>query len=305
MYQFLTGSGPEAFAVLGRFTRAAGTFRQPNPYAGFLGLVAPLAAVLALWAWVRPGARLRWVWILRLVLPVVAAVILAGVLASWSRGAWLALAAALLAAVAGFSRRAAPAVFVGTGLAVAVSLVLGLADLLPASVIGRISEVGNYLGLVDVTRIEVTDANFSVVERVAHWLAAVRMWADYPWLGVGLGNYATAYPDYALPRWQEPLGHAHNVYLNFGAETGLAGLMAFAALWLALAAQAVRSLSSRSLFTVAMGAGVLGALVHASVHNIFDNLWVQHIYLTLSLLLGSLAVLTTPEQPAGSQEASS
>ncbi len=304
IYQYLTGSGPEAFAVLGRFTRAAGTFRQPNPYAGFLGLVAPLAVVLAVWAWARPQTRSRWAWLPRVVLPLVAAVILAGVLASWSRGAWLALAVALLAAVAGFSRRAAPAVFVGAGLAVAIGLVFGLADLLPASVVGRISEVSDYLGFIDVTRVEVTDANFSVVERVAHWLAAARMWADHPWLGVGIGNYATAYPGYALPRWQDPLGHAHNVYLNFGAETGLVGLMAFAALWLALVAQAVHSLGSRSLFTVALGAGVLGALVHASVHNVFDNLWVQHIYLTLSLLVGSLAVLTTSHQRAGSQEAS-
>jgi O-antigen ligase len=291
IYQFLSQSGPEAFYILGRFARAAGTFRQPNPYAGYLGLVAPLAVTLALWAWARPQAWSRKAWLARLILPGAAAVILLGVLASWSRGAWLALAVALTAAVLGFSRRSAPVILVSVGLVVAAGLVFGLADLLPASVIGRISELGEYLGFVDLAGVEVTDANFSVMERVAHWQAAIKMWADRPWLGVGIGNYAVAYPRYALPRWQEPLGHAHNVYLNFGAETGLVGLVAYGALWLAFVVQALRSLASRSLFTVAVGAGILGALVHASVHNVFDNLWVQHVYLVLSLLMGSLAVL--------------
>lgn len=301
IYQFLTQSGPEAFYILGRFTRAAGTFRQPNPYGGYLGLVAPLAVTLALWTWVGPQAWSPKAWLARLILAGAAVVILLGVLASWSRGAWLALAVALTATVLGFSRRAAPAILVSAGLVMAAGLVFGLADLLPASVIGRISELGDYLGLVDLARVEVTDANFSVMERVAHWQAAIKMWADHPWLGVGIGNYAVAYPSYALPRWQEPLGHAHNVYLNFGAETGLVGLVAYGALWLAFVAQALRSLASRSLFTVAVGAGILGALVHATVHNMFDNLWVQHVYLVLSLLLGSLAVLVgrehEPRQP--------
>lgn len=45
MWQFgLRGKGPEHFAILDeRFYRAYGTFEQPNPYAGFLGLMLPLA----------------------------------------------------------------------------------------------------------------------------------------------------------------------------------------------------------------------------------------------------------------------
>ena len=44
MYQFLSGQGPEWFLLFGRFMRAYGTFEQPNPYGGYLGLVLPLAA---------------------------------------------------------------------------------------------------------------------------------------------------------------------------------------------------------------------------------------------------------------------
>ena len=84
------------------------------------------------------------------------------------------------------------------------------------------------------------------------------------------------------------LGHAHNVYLNFAAEAGLLGLLAYGWLWLAALWQALRCAVQRDRLAAAVGAGVLGGLAAASVHNFFDNLWVQHIYLTLALLLGLL-----------------
>jgi len=194
------------------------------------------------------------------------------------------------------TRRAAPLVLVAGALLLLLGLIFGLADLLPASLVDRVSELGNYVGMIDVRHIEINDANFSVVERIAHWEAALGMWARQPWLGVGIGNYAAVYPAYALPRWSDPLGHAHNVYLNFGAETGLVGLLAYLALWVAAIWQTLRVAASGHRFVAAVGAGVLGALTHATVHNLFDNLWVQHMYLQLALLLGLLAVLARPEE---------
>lgn len=291
LYQFLTQSGPDAFFLLGRFMRAYGAFRQPNPYAGYLGLVAPLAISLALWAWSsRQWAPAR----LRLSLTAAAGLISLGLLASWSRGAWLAFAAAVAVVILAHSRRAAPAVLALAAAAIVALGVFGAADLLPAPVAGRLSELQQYVGLVDVARTEVTDANFSVIERIAHWQAALAMWRDHLWLGVGAGNYAVVYHLYNLPRWYEPLGHAHNVYLNFAAEAGLLGLLAYGWLWLAALWQALRRAAASNRFAAAVGAGILGGLVAASVHNFFDNLWVQHIYLTLALLLGLLAVLAAP-----------
>ena len=43
IYQFLFQWGPEGFLLFGRFIRAFGTFEQPNPYAGYLALIAPVA----------------------------------------------------------------------------------------------------------------------------------------------------------------------------------------------------------------------------------------------------------------------
>ena len=79
----------------------------------------------------------------------------------------------------------------------------------------------------DPAATEITDQNFSVLERLAHWQAGIRMFNGAPWLGIGIGNYGVVYPSFALPHWYDPLGHAHNLYINFLAETGILGTVAF------------------------------------------------------------------------------
>jgi hypothetical protein len=61
LYQFLFRVGPEGFLLFGgRFLRAYGTFRQPNPYAGYLGLVLPIAYSLVLWGLGAGPSRPAW-----------------------------------------------------------------------------------------------------------------------------------------------------------------------------------------------------------------------------------------------------
>ena len=43
VYQFVFRVGPPNFLLLDRFMRGAGTFGQPNPFAGYLGLTLPVA----------------------------------------------------------------------------------------------------------------------------------------------------------------------------------------------------------------------------------------------------------------------
>jgi len=57
----------------------------------------------------------------------------------------------------------------------------------------------------DPTRNEVTDANFSVLERAGTSWQAVADVSKRAMAGVGIGNYAVAYPAYSLPHWYEPL----------------------------------------------------------------------------------------------------
>jgi O-antigen ligase len=142
---------------------------------------------------------------------------------------------------------------------------------------------------VDLAHVEVTDDNFAVLERVGHWQAGADMFSDHPWLGVGIGNYALAYPAYARPHFYEALGHAHNVYINFLAETGMLGAAAFAAFWLAALALAWRTARRGTGNTAALAAGVLGTLVYLTIHNLFDNLFVAHMQLQLALLLAAIS----------------
>ncbi len=296
LYQFVRAIGPEPFQVLGRFVRAYGTFRQPNPFGGYMGLTAPIALSLAWWAtgkaWRQWRTPERWRSLaLSMGLSAAAGLITLGLVASWSRGAWLGFAAAMAAIVAARGRRATVAVSLTVLVILAVAMASGYAgDQITAALVGRLAGLEGYAGFTDPRTVEITDANFATVQRLAQWWAAWGMFNDHPWLGVGIGNYAVAYPAYALPRWYEPLGHAHNYYLNVAAEAGIIGLLAYVLAGLAALLWVGRQVLRLRGWPQALAIGVLGMFAHLSVHNLFDNLYVQHMLLHVALLTGALAI---------------
>ncbi len=292
-YQFLGQVGPEAFTLSSRFLRAYGTFQQPNPYAGYLGYLAPPAVSLAValggrwWASRRPrdlAAAAGWA--------VSGGALGAGILMSWSRGAWIALTASMVV-VAGLRSRRSTAAILAAGLLLVLLTTLAGTGWLPNSVVSRISNLGSTLVGSDLAQTEITDANFSVLERLAHWQAGIRMFEDHPWLGVGIGNFGVTYTAYAPPHWYEPLGHAHNIFINFLAETGALGLGAFGVFWLAIGWLTGRQAIRGNSYQRALALGILGTWVYLSIHSIFDNLFVQHIQLQLALLLAALTAENT------------
>lgn len=298
IYQSVFRVGPPGFLfpLAGRlWLRAYGTFAQPNPYAGYLGLTLPLAygVVLAL-VGAAPqrddGVPLVVRSALMLYALATGALMVLALFFSLSRGAWIGAAAAVLVVSMLLSRRA----FVGTlaaGTAGAVFLALGGWAYVPLAIRERLTDFLPYVGLVDVRTIEVNDRTFAIVERLAHWYAAVGMFADFPWLGGGIGNYAARYPMYKLPPWDDPLGHAHNIYLNFAAETGLVGLTAYLLFWAAALWLAWRAVRHTSGVWRGIAIGALGAFVHLSAHNFFDNLYVHGMYVQVALLLAIVAAL--------------
>ncbi|MEW5961034.1 MAG: O-antigen ligase family protein, partial [Chloroflexota bacterium] len=242
LYQFFFRVGPEGFLLFdGRFLRAYGTFAQPNPYGGYLGLLLPLALVLFLWGLFdfrshRPSTPARLLWIIIISLPL--GPLGAALFASQSRSAWLGFGLSSLVVLAIYNRKTAAglavAVLAGTVITLAGAFDPGLTNLNTTYgvIIQRLVDAGSIFTLTDISGIEVTDANFATIDRLAHWQAARQMWRDHPWLGVGFGNYAVVYPAYAVGRWLNPLGHAHNYLLNLGAETGLVGITAYLIFWI-------------------------------------------------------------------------
>ena len=304
IYQFLFQWGPKGFLLFGDYIRAFGTFEQPNPFAGYLALILPVALGLVFQV---SGFKLRRIGTsnlkletLNLTFVAFAALafvaMLAAVVMSWSRGAWLAVTAGLIVTVIVQSRRA----FVLTLIAAFVLtfvILLSSINVIPDVIAARFSGVADYFGVFDVRGVKVDDANFAVVERMAHWQAAWGMLHNHPLLGVGFGNYAVVYPEYALPRWDDPLGHAHNYYLNVAAETGFVGLAAYLVLWAVAFWQGWRAVRASQGMWRSVAAGLLGMLVALSAHNLFDNLFVHGMAVQVGIGLGMVAVINTGKLP--------
>lgn len=302
IYQFTRQVGPPGFILFGRYMRAYGTFAQPNPYGGYLGLLLPLAYATVLSdgraAWQALQRHNPWpaaLWCLAAVASVIMGVAL---VMSWSRGALLGLGVGMALVLLALARaRLGRGVWLGVA---AIGLLLLLTFTpgrlspsapTPGGLLSRLTDTLQYAGARDLADIKINDDNFAVIERAAHWLAAWRMFETHPWLGVGTGQYASIYPSVALPRWQDPLGHAHNYFLQVLAEGGLLGLAAYLVLMLAALSMAWRAAWRERGWPRTVAWGVLGMLGHLLAHNTFDNLYVHGMYLLVAMALGMLAPL--------------
>lgn len=279
-YQFFTDAGPGFFELQGAL-RAFGNFDQPNPFAGYLTTILPLAACMALCRANRP-----W---FRLLSAGCAAGLAAGIALSQSRGAWL---GALVASVCLLMlwNRTTRHLLVPAGLLAVVGTAMALTGLLPASITDRVSQAIEYFGVFDVRTVQVTSDNWAVVERMAHWQAGWYMFLDHAWFGVGAGNYADAYPRYYVGQWLEPLGHAHNYYLNMLAELGVVGggllLLLLGLTFRELVGALVGFARHPDPFWRAVLAGSVGGLIVFCVHNLFDSLFVHGVNIQVGVLIG-------------------
>jgi O-antigen ligase len=186
--------------------------------------------------------------------------------------------------------------FIGVSLVtvtIAVGTTLVYLGFVPDHFENRINTILEYTIVQDVRRVSIDETNFSVIERAAHWQAASNMIEAHPWLGVGMGNYQVVYPTYRLANWENPLGHAHNVYLNVAAETGVIGLGSYLLFWGYVFLQTISVLRRSTNWNRGITLGLLGAWTHLGVHNFVDNLFVNNIHLCLGGLLGVLSVVST------------
>ena len=279
LVQAITGIGPAAFNV-GGLIRSFGTFEQPNPFGGYLGLHLPWLLVGAIYA-----RRSRRPWITALWLLVLAAVVI-----SRSRGAWIGMigstAVVLLAAMprARVLGAATGALIVAGFLAFAGwQLSGGLERALPdparAAVEGR-TEVRDALRIV-------VDDDYAVSERLAQWETGWRMFMSAPLIGIGAGNFDEAYLRYHFEPFSLPPGHAHNIYLNFAAEAGLPAAVAFLALSAWAIWRCIRAVQwSRGTRWEWATIGALGGMVAFSLHNLVDSLFVNGMGLVFALFIG-------------------
>lgn len=301
--QSLFGIAPPSFAVAAGIYRAYGTFGQPNPYAGYLEMVGLWLAALSLWAvsllWrlmkryrfarIAGVERSRWsrrwvLWILFWAVTTLfgAGVAFLGILLSFSRGAWIGVLAGLSVLIA-FAPRYVRIFLLALGLLGGMFLLSGGWASIPSPLRERFVQTVSQMRPFDVRDVQLTDANWAVVERMAHWQTAWEMFLDHPWTGVGAGNYGVAFPLYSPhPLFRVARGHAHNYYLHVLAELGLPGLVAYLAvvgLGLVVGLQALRR--ARGAFERALGIGSLAVTVAILVHNLVENLHALHLSVQL------------------------
>ncbi len=207
-----------------------GPYVNPNHFAGLMEMLIPVAALYIAERSAERSGRPSIVALAWIVLA--AAIAVASLLLSGSRGGLLALAAEMVIALALAARARQQIVRPGLGVAAAATVLAGallFAWVDPGWVSKRLALVAEVGGPAWT---ELADFRKSMA------VDSLRMWRDHPVLGVGLGNFETAYPHYQSYPSDLWMDYAHDDYVEAFAETGLIGgaLMAVALalfLWLA------------------------------------------------------------------------
>lgn len=212
-----------------------------------------------------------------------AAVTVAALALTYSRNAWLGLAAGALGLVLTARRT--------TRIVVVLAAVLALgAVAMPGPVAQRARSIVN---LEDPT----------ARDRVAMWRAGLGMIADHPLLGVGPGEVRAWYQHYRRPEAVRPsTGHLHNSPIQLAAERGLPAVGAWVWLWVVffregwrILGQAGRESPNRRALVCASLAGVAGFLVAGLFeHNFGDGEVVMLVYALMAQPWVAARELATP-----------
>jgi O-antigen ligase len=246
--------------------RLAGPIGEKNRYAQVLLVLLPLA-VSRMRA--EPSRRLR------LLAGACAALILCGVVLSFSRGAAVAALIVVLAA-------AALRLISLRQLLVTVAVVASVVGLVAPDYVTRLQSLGNADAALSQQSSGVDQA---IQGRATENVAALHVFRDHPMLGVGPGQffsrYSAQYGNALDLRFLEQNRRAHNLYLEIAADTGMLGLGAFLAIVL-VTLVSLRRLSvrcrARSPGLATLGDSLLLALIAYLASGVFLQLAYQRYF---------------------------
>ena len=270
-----------------------GPYVNHNHYAGLMEMLIPIALCYLLFLWTGRGSHPG-----RALAAFAVVVAVASLLLSGSRGGLLSLAAELLLLTLILWRRrpgARRSRLAAAGLLgmVAVALLFLWMDS------GQISK---RLGTIaDVTR--APDATLGERRMLAH--DSLRIFHDHPWLGTGLGSFATVYPRYRSFASDLEWDHAHNDYAEALAETGIAGavvILSALGLFVILAFRNLNERLEHGSDWIGLGAaiGCCGLMVHGladfNLHIPANAAWFS---LLIGLAVSPARLRRTPEWEPG------
>lgn len=227
---------------------------HPNVLAGSLIAIIPLSLAMLLFGWKKIT------WLERLLFSFVLIGASISLILTQSRGGLLALSAALLVVFLLRSRKFWFVAFAGVLVGIGLLVFYGQPEF-----VRRLSDIISIEGLG---------------QREDIWLRAIYMIEDFPITGVGLGHFSDAfrifYPMSLDPTSHMP--HAHNLFLQVGADLGIPGLVVWLSIQLSslLAAWKVFKLGKNQNQApfCAFGAGLIGCQMAIILHGLFDSvLW--------------------------------
>lgn len=258
IFQFATRSDRVWSLIKPYPHRGSGTFISPNNLGGFLEMILPLALAYTLTSRLNAVAKVFTGY--------AALAILAGIAVTGSRGSWFATAAALviffLVMVVHRSYRL-PA------LVLLIATTTAVVHFAPSQIFleSRFHALESSPGKLN------DDGRFAI------WRAALRLWDENVWWGIGPGHFDYRFGKYRPELVQASPDRVHNDYLNTLTDWGMAGAALVAACWALLSAgvfQTWRSVwrSDTALgdqrsnkFALVLGAslGLFAILVHSLV----------------------------------------
>lgn len=250
----------DAFPLLQR--RMYSTLYNPNLLSAYLLMVMGMSASLAVWS----GHKMHRLAYLGLFVLFTLCLIL-----TYSRGGWVSVFALVF--------------FFGLAWDKRVWLLFLLVPLVLAFYHGGV--VHRLLSIFS------NSEDTSVVMRLEMWESTFYMICDHPILGIGWGAYQYVYPLYneLIQEAGITIYHAHNMYINIMAETGIVGFVFYMWFFFGTAWYAVRFLKGQHNDfdrCLAMGAAAVVAAITISGISDYD-LFSTQISLSLWFLIGLFA----------------
>lgn len=195
-------------------------FKEHTSYGAVLAMYFPISAYLAF----RKGD-----WGLRVLALTIFSVLLAAIIFSYTRAAWVSLLAAFGVWLVIKLKIRWPILALGFLLVLAVAAVnyQNISSQFEQNTTVSSEDLGEHVSSISNVS---TDA--SNLERINRWKSALRMFAERPIVGWGPGTYMFLYAPFQKP-WEKTiistnagdLGNAHSEYIGPMAESGIIGLI--------------------------------------------------------------------------------
>lgn len=247
-------------------------FNDHTSYGAVIAMYLPFLFGFSFTKFYTPRTK---VWI-RIVLGIV----LAGLILSYTRAAWVSMVAAFGIWVLLRLRIRFKSLFIT--FAVTLSLIFVSQDQLLMYLERNDTESSANLG-DHFSSISNISSDASNLERINRWSSAMKMFREKPWFGFGPGTYMFKYAPYQLNSERTIIstnsadrGNAHSEYLGSLAESGIMGLVSFIFMLGTILYTAIHAYSrtnDKRLKTILMSAllGLITYYIHGILNNFLDT----------------------------------